>query len=550
MLSPTEKAWGVWRLAYMEGEVQKQLISMTGKQPNVNDPTTWVDYNAAVKARDLQLSRPGDPHVVLFLKENPKATQSGLIWLIQPGFIALDYDALASKPELHSLYKANLTWTERSSRGDGVHQIFTHPSNPRGVIKDIMDGIDARAAGTMLFTTGRANPDWADINPLTEYFEDLISEKSRQTQDARQAVRNRHACAEDNPTDEELLASFALDHEALYYAQDATQELNSEVLGLFVQRLSRYTADFDQMLKVFCSFPCAQDSNITSAKRRRKVTDVCTLFTLHYDNMLKNGTLEPPLLTFSLSLGQETVQSIAPTLIEAAPAKEFPCPPLPPNMQVLAIALNAVSAVCDDVSHPSVIQLTRLLAGDRLLTEAVYMRPDGGIKTTLHDSRPICHFFMMANSGRGKSRSFRRIKNFINHMIQSGHLVSPSPVRDLGKGLQGANKLASNISVFEKHAAEIGLTDEADANFNTTADPGGAKAFLKEFTENVCTPGAMTVADKTVSGSRIELQDYVVQLSFLSTIKAMKPLLSRHLGDGLLARLILWVSTEPALDGR
>lgn len=545
--------WGVWQLAIDEdGQAYKKQVHMTGRAPDVSRPETLVNYEVATAAIASMSKHPLSVKVQAYLKEHPKATAMGHIWLIQPGFIVLDYDDLVANPGYTSLCKANETWTEMSSRGNGLHQIFSCPAEVAGVIAKVVDGIDARGAGTFLYMTGRSNPAWPDIQPLTPYFEDVISAKSRENAELRAQANLRHGFVGEEVADEYLIEKFKEDPEALAYAKDPQQQLNSDVMRVFVQRLSRYSADADQMRRVFLSFPCADEANITKPKRQRKVTDLVSLFDLHYNNMVKNNSLELPMVTFNLSMGQEVVAMLPPPTIESVVLLEPP--PLPKNMRILAEALNRVSEVAFDVSTPSIIQLTRMLAGDRLLCQAVYLSTGKAVITDAICKRPIVHFFTLANSGRGKSRAYRRIRDFARLVSQtlqaegSMGALPLTPVRDMGKGLQGANKLAASISLFEKQAAAIGLVDEAEANFATSNDPGGAKAFLKEFTENVCAPGATTSADKNTNSGRVDLQDYVVQLAYLSTIKAMKPVLMQHLGDGLLARLVLWVSNEPAID--
>lgn len=549
-------SWGVWVLAIDEaGEAFKKQVPLTGRLPNVSKPETLVDFQTANRAVASILSRPADLDVLKFLKDNTKASRCGLIWLIQPGFIVLDYDGMKDNPSYNSLYMANPTWTEYSSRGDGIHQVFSHPANVAGVISKVVDGIDARGSGSFLYMTGRSNPNWPDVVHLTPYFEEVITAKAKENAIARAQASSRRSFVGEEVSDEYVVAKFSEDLEALTYASDPEQQLNSDVMRVFVQRLARYSSDATQMRRIFCQFPCADESNITKPKRKRKITDVISLFDLHYDNMLKNNSLELPMVQFNLSMGQEVVELLPALDTEELLSEEkYEAPKLPPNMQVLADALNMLSEVACDVAPPSVVQLTRMLAGDRLLTEAVYLTMGKKLRVAAINTRPIVHFFTLANSGRGKSRAYRRIREFgrmVTQQLQGeGYMnaIPLYPVRDMGKGLQGANKLAASLALFEKQLAGIGLTDEAEANFATSTDPGGAKAFLKEFTENVCSPGATTIADKNNSSNRVELQDYVVQLSYLSTIKAIKPVLMQHLGDGLLARLVLWISNEPAID--
>jgi hypothetical protein len=553
-LQTSENAWGLWKLGIgKDGEICKKQVKLNGLSPDPTDPTTLTSFKHACEQRDILAKQMLEPAVEAFLKATPSASRCGLIWLIQPGYVVMDYDNLNANPQYRSLYLANPTWIERSSRGDGVHQVFFHKDKPSGVVTKVVDGIDARGSGTFLYTTGNCNPSQPTINELTPFFEDAISTRSQQIAELRASRLSLNSLYGEDVTDEYLLAKFLEDPEAVRLSSDPQVVLKSEVMGLFVNRLSRYSADIDQMVRVFCGFPCARQENISEQKRNRKdITDVASLFHLHFDYMSEKCLLDLPMVKFNLTMGQEETHLLPPE--EDEQTTRLVMPPLPPNMQIIAKALDSVSEVAKDVAHPAVIQFVRMMADNRLLAETVFLDSKSRLRFSSQPSRAIVHFMTLANSGRGKSRSYRRIREFcrlLNAQYASDGtlcLLPASPIRDMGKGMQGAQRIAASLDLMEKQSACIALTDEADANFASVSDPGGSKAFLKEFTENVNSPGASTEADKTAgSQKRIELRDLVAQLSYLSTTKAMKPILMQHLGDGLLARLVLWISNEPAI---
>lgn len=567
IIQPGQQVWGVWKLVYCKytndagaeiTSVEKEIVPLTGRMPNVNVPSSWVDFDTAQLALESAVRQPPHPQVTAFLKQNDKASRAGLIWLIQPGFLALDFDGIEANPEWRSLLDANESWVEYSSRGDGFHQLFSHEANPTGVVKEIMPSVDARAAGTMLFMTGRCNPNRPDVNRLTPFYEDLISEKSRQQLEQRLAAAKRVSFSSE-VEDQDLLDMFMSDVEVGVGAADPQTSLNSEFMGLVVQRLNRYSGNYEQMLRVFKLLPCALDENITTAKRRRKIVEVEQLFELHYLNMIKNGSLELPMVKFSLGQpepAQPVVEAAVGVMVKAgAYAIEddsFP-PPFPTNMQILADALNVISPVADDISHPSVIQTLALLAGPELLHKSAHYNPATfTLEEDIAESRCLTHFILLAASGRGKTRSYTRINNLFNRLTNKhGTMLPINAVGELSTGQTGANRLLDEIHKRVNYRqCGIAMIDEADSLLENPRDPGGMKGLVKTAAEKVNKPGALVAGNKTAnSQNSVALDNPAFQFTFMSTVSAMVDKLKQHTGDGMMARFILWISTAQAERG-
>lgn len=573
-LKQTPNAFGLWKLDVdADGTVVKRLVPLTGQRPDPSNPETMVSYARAEENRrwmlESYLNGKGTqfPQAVYeYVEHNPRATPCGLIWLIQSGYFVLDYDLdTASASRYDHYYDKYQTYVERSSRGIGAHQIFSVNAHVTGVLNDLFDDVDARGAENFLYMTGRCPPGQTTIQPLPAELIELV--KTRE--DTKLATRRSNeqfladafSRGQDEVTNEQLRANFfsASDPHTVSLANDPQTLLDSDNMYFIVKRLMSCSADYYQILALFLELPCARVENITRNKLRNKMVrqdQLAGLFQYHFDIIKPKFFAQ---FQVQLNLQFEKPAPVGPIdrevldIVETQQSKiKCKVPDIPQHLHFIRDALNFYSPVPDEIGFVSVIQFTRFLLGNRLTAEHIYSIPGSGdMRAANSYTKCLPHFMLLALPNTGKTRSIERIEVARKALVEwcgvnkPGTLLPLAAVHAMPQGQMGAQKLARSMEDADSTQAIILHTDEAETNFSNGADPGAAMPFLKLALLGFNIPGYKLTAGSTSKGEAISFEDPTFQFTITSTADAMRPLLSDHVGGGLMSRFLLVDSDIP-----